>query len=40
MFYLTSPAVREAQVFTRMPEKYRRRDAESDWARANRGGMT
>ncbi|WP_321932457.1 SMP-30/gluconolactonase/LRE family protein [Burkholderia cenocepacia] len=39
MFYLTSPDVREADVFTRMPEKFRKPDVRTEWARANRGGM-
>lgn len=39
MFYLTNPDVREADVFTRMPEKFRKPDVRTEWARANRGGM-
>lgn len=38
MFLLNPPAVREAAVFTAMPEHLRRRDRDTDWARANRGG--
>ncbi|BCZ85212.1 hypothetical protein PTKU64_88870 [Paraburkholderia terrae] len=39
MFYLISPEVRTAEVFTRMPDKFRKPDAQTDWARANRGGL-
>jgi gluconolactonase len=39
MFYLTSPEVRDATVFTRMPDKFRKHDAQTDWARANRNGL-
>ncbi|MEW6340707.1 MAG: SMP-30/gluconolactonase/LRE family protein [Paraburkholderia sp.] len=39
MFFLNSPDVRPAEVFTRMPEKYRKPDVQTDWARANRGGQ-
>ncbi|CAH2932656.1 MAG: Gluconolactonase [uncultured Paraburkholderia sp.] len=39
MFYLSSPDVRAAEVFTRMPEKFRKLDVQTDWARANRGGL-
>ncbi|MDD2179774.1 SMP-30/gluconolactonase/LRE family protein [Acidovorax sp. D2M1] len=37
MFLLTPPQVRELEVFTSMPERYRRRER-SDWADANRAG--
>ncbi|SAL25286.1 gluconolactonase [Caballeronia cordobensis] len=39
MFYLTSPEVREAEVFTRMPEKFRKPEVRTEWAHANRGGL-
>ncbi|CAG9169506.1 SMP-30/gluconolactonase/LRE family protein [Cupriavidus respiraculi] len=38
MFLLQAPAVREAEVFTPLPDGLRRRDVDTDWARANRGG--
>ena len=40
MFYLTSPEVRTAEVFTRMPQKFRQPDIQTEWARANRGGVS
>ena len=40
MFYLSPPEVRHAEVFTRMPEKFRRPNAQTEWARANRGGQS
>lgn len=40
MFFLNSPDVRDAEVFTRMPEKYRKANVQTDWARANRGGQS
>ncbi len=39
MFCLTPPEVRYAEVFTRMPECYRRTGERSAWADANRGGL-
>jgi len=39
MFFLTAPAVRETEVFTRMPGRFRRTGMRSDWADANRGGQ-
>ena len=39
MFLLSPPVVREAEVFTRMPAKFRKPDVQTDWARANRGGQ-
>jgi gluconolactonase len=39
MFFLTPPEVREADVFTRMPDRLRKPDVQTDWARANRGGL-
>jgi gluconolactonase len=39
MFLLQPPQVRETEVFTRMPERFRRIGARSDWADANRGGQ-
>ena len=37
MFLLQAPEVRDLDVFTTMPEHFRRRER-SDWADANRGG--
>ena len=39
MFLLQPPQVRETEVFTRLPERFRRNGASSDWADANRGGQ-
>lgn len=39
MFLLQAPAVRETEVFTTMPERFRRTGVRSDWADANRGGQ-
>lgn len=39
MFMLSPPVVREAEVFTRMPAKFRKPDVQTEWARANRGGQ-
>ena len=39
MFLLQPPQVRETEVFSRMPEHFRRTGVRSDWADANRGGQ-
>ncbi|MDA0575768.1 SMP-30/gluconolactonase/LRE family protein [Burkholderia gladioli] len=39
MFFLNAPEVRETEVFTRMPDALRKPEAQTDWARANRGGL-
>jgi len=39
MFFLTQPQVQSTEVFTRMPERFRRPQVPTDWARANRGGQ-
>ncbi|CAG9202031.1 Gluconolactonase [Paraburkholderia tropica] len=39
MFYLKQPEVSTADVFTRMPERFRKPDVQTDWSRANRGGQ-
>jgi gluconolactonase len=39
MFLLQAPLVRETEVFTRLPERFRRTGVRSDWADANRGGQ-
>ena len=39
MFVLQAPQVRETELFTRLPERYRRSGVRSDWADANRGGQ-
>lgn len=38
MYFLQPPVVRDAEVFTSMPERYRRTGERSLWADANRGG--
>ena len=39
MYFLQSPVVRETEVFTRLPDRFRRRGVRSAWADANRGGQ-
>lgn len=39
MFLLQQPQVRQAEVFTSMPERFRRTGVRSAWAEANRGGQ-
>ena len=39
MFCLTPPQVQSTELFTRMPERFRRPQVPTDWARANRGGQ-
>ena len=39
MFLLQAPEVRNTEVFTTMPERFRRTGAGSEWAAANRGGQ-
>jgi gluconolactonase len=39
MFLLNPPQIRETEVFTRLPDRLRRRGMRSDWADANRGGQ-
>lgn len=39
MFWLQPPPVREAEVFTRLPDRFRRPDARTAWAEANRPGQ-
>jgi gluconolactonase len=39
MFFLTPPQVQSTELFTRMPERFRRPQVPTDWARANRGGQ-
>jgi len=38
MFLLNAPQVRDTEVFTRLPEAFRRTGVRSEWADANRGG--
>ena len=38
MFLLKTPEVRDAEVFTRLPDEFRRTGVRSAWADANRGG--
>jgi gluconolactonase len=39
MFLLRPPVVRETEVFSRMPDRFRRTGVRSDWADANRSGQ-
>ena len=39
MFALKTPEVRDAEVFARLPERFRRQGVGSEWATANRGGQ-
>ena len=39
MFPLQAPEIRGTEVFTRLPDRFRRTGARSDWADANRGGQ-
>jgi gluconolactonase len=39
MFLLQAPEVRGTEVFTRLPDRFRRTGVRSDWADANRGGQ-
>ena len=39
MFLLAAPAIRETEVFTRLPDRFRRSGVRSEWADANRGGQ-
>ena len=39
MFFLNPPAVLETEIFTHMPERFRRASERSEWAAANRGGQ-
>jgi gluconolactonase len=39
MWFLNPPQVREAEVFTQMPARFRRTGVRSAWADANRGGQ-
>ena len=39
MFCLTPPQVQSTELFTRMPDRFRRPQVPTDWARANRGGQ-
>jgi gluconolactonase len=39
MFLLQPPQVRETEVFTRLPDRFRRTGVRSSWADANRGGQ-
>lgn len=39
MFLLQAPQVRDTELFTRMPDRFRRTGVRSDWADANRGGQ-
>jgi len=39
MFLLQQPEVRETEVFSRMPDRFRRTGVRSDWADANRSGQ-
>jgi len=39
MFLLQAPQVRDTEVFTRLPDRFRRTGVRSAWADANRGGL-
>ena len=39
MFVLQAPQVRDTEVFTRMPDQFRRSGVRTSWADANRGGQ-
>ena len=39
MFLLQAPQVRDTEICTRLPERFRRTGVRSDWANANRGGL-
>jgi gluconolactonase len=39
MYLLKAPQLGETEVFTRMPEQFRRTGVRSEWANANRGGQ-
>ena len=39
MYFLQSPVVRDLEVFSRMPERWRRSGERSDWADANKAGQ-
>lgn len=39
MFLLQPPQVRDTEVFTRLPDRFRRTGRRSSWAAANRGGQ-
>ena len=39
MFFLQPPKIADTEVFTRMPERFRRTGVRSAWADANRGGQ-
>lgn len=39
MFLLQAPVVRDTELFSRMPDRFRRTGVRSDWADANRGGQ-
>src|SRR6185436_12869051 len=38
LFLITQPAVRDTQVFSAMPERFRKTGMRSVWADSNRGG--
>jgi gluconolactonase len=40
MFYINQPVVRELEVFTTMPDKFRKKNMHCEWADANQGGRT
>ena len=39
MLLFEAPKVRELEVFSRLPDRFRRKDVASEWAAANRGGL-
>lgn len=40
MFFLSKPAVKSVEVFSRLPDKFRLPNVQTDWAKANRGGQS
>ena len=38
MFLFNAPQIRQLEVFTRLPDRFRRKGVASEWAQANRGG--
>jgi gluconolactonase len=40
VFLLQPPEIRETEIFTRMPQRFRRTGRRSSWADANRGGQS
>ncbi|NUU64799.1 SMP-30/gluconolactonase/LRE family protein [Enterobacteriaceae bacterium BIT-l23] len=39
MIFLTQPEIRQATIFTRLPDRFRQPDERNPWSQANRGGQ-